>query len=171
MKKINVIEFELNIDQQRVIQKIVAPIQGDRGRPLLCSYFGEICQDDDASDEAENLGFREIWKQLPSEMELLSELENCTIKSSSDWICKSSWYRTPKDIGVSYIGKTDNEWISNSPLSNLSRWKAGLVIDQMRCGGNLCFVMSIEEQKLRFEKLKNILRKGVDRAKEAPSEG
>ena len=64
MKKINVIEFELNIDQQRVIQKIVAPIQGDRGRPLLCSYFGEICQDDDASDEAENLGFREILQIL-----------------------------------------------------------------------------------------------------------
>lgn len=164
MKKINVLEFELSVDRQRVIQKIVAPVKGDRGRPTLCGLFGISCKNNDASDDAEERGFQEIWKLLPSEAVLLSELKNCTIKSADDWICKSQWYGSPKDVGVGYIGKSAGEWISNPPLSNYNHWKVGLILDRAQCGGNVCFVMSIEEQKRRFKELQKRFRKAVERA-------
>ena len=163
MKKINVLEFELSVDRQRVIQKIVAPVQGDRGRPNLCGLFGITCGNNDGSDDAERRGFREIWTHLPSEAVLLSELKNCTIKSSDDWICKSAWYGSPKDADVSYVGKSEGEWISNPPLSKYHNWKILLILDRARCGGNVCFVMSIEEQKRRFKELENMIRGGVVR--------
>ena len=163
MKKINVLEFELSVDRQRVIQKIVAPVRGDIGRPNLCGLFGITCGNNDASDDAERRGFREIWTHLPSEALLLSELKNCTIKSSDDWICKSAWYGSPKDADVSYVGKSEGEWISNPPLSKYHNWKILLILDQARCGGNVCFVMSIEEQRRRFKELENMIRRRVVR--------
>ena len=60
MTKINVIEFQLDMAQQRVIQKIVTPIQGDRGKPELCGILNISCTSDDATNDAENKGYREI---------------------------------------------------------------------------------------------------------------
>ena len=147
MKKINVVEFELNINQQRVIQKIIAPVRGVRGRPYLCNYLGVSCPKGDASKIAEEKGFSEIWPQLPSKDNLLNELSNCTIKSADDWICKSDWYGATKNLEFAYIGKSNNKWISNPPLNKPNNWKVGLVFDKLRCGGNICFVYTIEERK------------------------
>ena len=158
MRKINVIEFQLDMAQQRVIQKIVAPIQGDRGKPELCGIFNISCKSDDATNDAENKGYKEIWGQLPSKTELLSELENCTIKSSNDWICKSNWYASSDDATQHYVGKSNGEWMFYPQYGYPYNWKASLAFDQFRCGGNICFVMSIEKRKQLFNKIKNLPR-------------
>lgn len=62
MTKINVIEFQLDMAQQRVIQRNVAPIQGDRGKPELCGILNISWTSDDATNDAENKGYREIWE-------------------------------------------------------------------------------------------------------------
>ena len=60
-----------------------------------------------------------------------------------------------------YIGKSDGEWIFQPSLSNLKKWKAGLLIDQLRCGGNVCFVMSMDERKSLFDRIENSARQNL----------
>ena len=160
MKKINIIEFELDIDEQRVIQKIVAPLRSDRGRPPLCSFFAN-CHNEHPSVKPEENGFRELREQLPLENQILSELKNCVVKSSDDWICESKWYGVKRNMKGGYIGKSDGEWIFQPSLSNLKKWKAGLLIDQLRCGGNVCFVMSMDERKSLFDRIENSARQNL----------
>lgn len=164
MTKINVIEFQLDMDQQRVIQKVVAPIQGNRGKPQLCGILNISCESADATNEIENKGYREIWEQLPSKTELLSELENCTIKSSNDWICKSKWYASSEDTTQHYVGKSNGEWIFYPQDGYPYNWKISLAFDQFKCEGNICFEMSIEERKRQFKELQNMINMGVERA-------
>ena len=157
MRKINIFEFQLDMAQQRVIQKIVAPIQGDKGKPQLSEIFNNSCKNDDAANDAENNGYREIWRQLLSNTELLSELENCTIKSYKDRICKSKWYASSEDATQHYVGKSNGEWIFHPQDGYPYNWKTSLAFDQFRCRGNICFIMSIEEQKRQVKELQNFL--------------
>jgi hypothetical protein len=158
MQKINVLEFELDIDQQRVIQKVVAPTLADKGQPTRCTHLLGLCDEEVGSSAAKKMGFQELRDQLPAEHQLLTELENCTLKSPDDWICKSKWFRSPNDSSDSYIGKSDGDWIFRPTVSKPINWKAELAVDQWQCGGNLCFVMSMAKRKQLFQRFRNLPR-------------
>ena len=156
MKKINEIEFEIDIGQQRVIQKIVAPLRSDKRILPLCLVGPERCADYIISPEEQGLG--EIQKNLPTETDLLTELQNCTVKSPKDWICKSDWYYTSSKPGVAYIGKVDGEWISNPAVSRPLTWKADLAFKKFRCEDSVCFVMTRKEREQLRQRIMKSMR-------------
>lgn len=158
MKKIVILEFELDIDRQRVIQKIAAPTLDDRGQPTFCQNLHGFCDKKFDSSTAKKKGFQEIWDQLPSENQLLTELKNCTLKSADDWICKSKWFRSPKDGYDGYIGKSDGNWIFQPVVSDPKKWKLGLALEQWQCGGNLCFIMSIKQHEEEIQRIREHLK-------------
>ena len=152
LKSINVVEFEINSDQQRVIERIVSPLRDKNGASVpLCSFAGRVCKDrhpappligsaQSESPIVEKPKFSTFWKNLPGEDEVLSELKNCTIKSPNDWICKSSWYKSQdKKSNDHYIGQSDGKWIANPQLFGLINWKSVLWFEKLRCG-DLCYV-------------------------------
>ena len=168
LRSINVVEFEINSDQQRVIQRVVSPLRDKNGASVtLCSFAGRLCKDrhpapplirsaqsesstfkmrsvfdlgENASPIVEKPKFSTFWKNLPGEDEVLTELQNCTIKSPDDWICKSNWYKGQgKESNDNYIGKSDGKWIANPLLSGLINWKSVLWFEKLRCG-DLCYV-------------------------------
>jgi hypothetical protein len=162
MRKINVIEFGIDTDQQRVIQKIVAPVKTKKGLPPICSFFGQGCNESNYSPSDEERGFTEIWSSLPDESGRLMELKNCTVKSPDDWICKSNWYRSEdNEKNKNFIGKSDGEWISNPSISGKINWKSILLFEEFRCGENLCFITTKEKyaeiQKKRHDEMKRVL--------------
>ena len=152
MKKINVVEFEIDINQQRVIQKIISPLRTSRGRAPICTFFGQGCDDNNYSPSDEEKGFTEIRQSLPVENNRLLELENCTVKSSADWICRSSWYHSMNIENEAYfVGKSDGKWISNPSLLGLINWKVILLFERLKCGGNVCFITT-KAKRLQVQK-------------------
>lgn len=143
------VHLEFNIDEQnqRVIQKILVPIQtssirfSKRHAELLGYKSGGI-------PESLESGFRST---LTNANETLKTLSDCVVLSTDDWSCDDSIIGVPTVGKKRGIGMRDGEWtgdvinsLRESKDITIANWKIGWEYDRFGCA-DVCYFGTREE--------------------------
>ena len=196
MRKIHIVDFSIDIDNQRVIQKIVSPLKPIKKQKreqnnlwvMTSNYFFpqekkftnqktfDCVIKKRSSDKAEKCdkyfqememfkkselfsAYNELDETLIIPTNLLTQLDNCVVKSSDDWICKSKWYGSDLLSNNPSIGKRDGNWTFNPKINKeeLYLWKGMMAIERFRCG-NVCVLRTKTDKEERQKGLDLFMR-------------
>jgi hypothetical protein len=138
--KFNHFEFKIDPENQRVIQKVIAPTKSST----------VVFQ----KKRAESLGYhdqqipqpilREFLSTLPGNSQIFKTLSNCVVVSTSDWSCADRIIGTDLQSSDPRIGMRDGEWVGAWFIPLVERWKTSWKIDKFKCG-DVCYYGTTQE--------------------------